>query len=167
MKSSLFSRDGIWFVLKEIQFGCFIRLITIMPLVMFYQRIKTEVVRMFTKWDPFIIEMENNKSHPLSWRGIMTMIIRVIMILLSLLLIFYRPHLLSCAAHGGDFHPSTPFNHQPPLQWRNILTNFYPLNYIFIQGIGWIFKIYFFVSCGMHKDQIHQCGVLFWSFFKP
>ena len=108
-----------------------------MPLVMFYQRIKAEVVRMFTKWHPFIIEMENNKSHPLSWRGIMTMIIRVMMISLSLLLIFYRPHLLSCAAHGGDFHPSTPFNHQPPLQWRNILTNFYPLNYIFIQCIGW------------------------------
>ena len=51
---------------------------------------KNQVVRMFTKWDPFIIEMENNKSHPLSWRGIMTMIIRVMMISLSLQLIFYR-----------------------------------------------------------------------------
>ena len=122
---------------------------------------KNQVVRMFTKWDPFIIEMENNKSHPLSWRGIMTMIIRVMMISLSLLLIFYKPHLLSCAAHCGDFHPSTPFNHQPPLQWRNILTNFYPLNYIVIQCNGWIFTIYFFISCGMHKD--HAPNSSMWS----
>ena len=131
---------------------------------MFYQRIKTEVIQMFIKWDPFIIEMENKKSHPLSWRGIMTMLTRVMMISLSLLLIFYRPHLLSCAAHCGDFHVFTPFiSHH----CREISQSIFIL---------WITSLYnamgeysrfislFAVVCTMTTPQTHQCGVLFWSF---